>query len=38
MKDAQKRAKEAATEQAKRQQEQAAEFWSDMQKQGVTTD
>jgi len=36
MEDAKKRAKEAATEQARRQQEQAADFWAEMQKQGVT--
>ena len=35
MEDAQKKAKEAATAQAKQQQEQAAKFWADMQKQGV---
>ena len=35
MEDAQKKAQEAATAQAKQQQEQAAEFWADMQKQGV---
>lgn len=35
MEDAQKKAKEATTAQAKQQQEQAAKFWADMQKQGV---
>jgi|TARA_B110000196_G_C20985883_1_gene585696 hypothetical protein len=35
MEDAQKKAKEATTAQAKQQQEQAANFWADMQKQGV---
>lgn len=35
MEDAQKKAKEAATAQAKQQQEQAAKFWADMQNQGV---
>lgn len=35
MKDAQRRAKEAATEQAKRQAENAKNFWEDMQKQGL---
>ena len=35
MEEAQKKAKEAVTAQAKQQQEKAAEFWADMQKQGV---
>ena len=35
MEDAQKRAQEAATEQAKQQAENARNFWEDMQKQGL---
>ncbi|MBF0289945.1 MAG: hypothetical protein HQM14_19185 [SAR324 cluster bacterium] len=35
MEDAQKRAREAATEQAKQQAENATNFWKDMQKQGL---